>query len=55
MKVGDLVRVGHIGIGLITVVHWDEENGVDVARIEYTDGTWSLESEDNIEALNESR
>jgi hypothetical protein len=55
MKAGDLVKVGHIGFGIVTAVYWDEEDSEDVIRVQYTDGTWSLESESIVEVLNASR
>ena len=55
MKVGDLVKVHHIGIGIVTAVWWDDDEGEDAIRIEFADGTWSTESESIVEVISESR
>ena len=55
MQVGDLVRVEHIGVGIVTATYWDSEEGEYAIRIQCTDGTWSLESESIVEVLSASR
>ena len=54
MQVGDLITVDD-NAGIITAVYWDDEENVDVARIQFSDGTWALEREFDIEVVNESR
>ena len=51
MQVGDLVRVEDIGAGIVTATYWDSEEGEYAIRIQYTDGTWSLESESIVEVI----
>lgn len=54
MKVGDLVRVEDIGIGVISVVYPGRDFDVLIdptARIEFPDGTWSIETESAVEIL----
>ncbi len=55
MKVGDLVKVDPIGAGLVTDVYWDDEEGSEYVRIQFMNGTCSLENEDIVEVINESR
>ena len=55
MEVGDLVKVGHIGIGIVTAVWWDHEEVENAIRIRFADGTWSLENESIVELINGNR
>jgi len=55
MQVGDLVKVDPIGAGLVTDVYWDDEEDSEYVRIQFMDGTWSLENEDIVELVNASR
>jgi len=55
MQVGDLVKVDPIGAGLVTDVYWDDEEDSEYVRIQFMDGTWSLENEDIVEMINASR
>tara|TARA_Y100000296_G_scaffold1484_1_gene1535 strand:- start:116 stop:382 length:267 start_codon:yes stop_codon:yes gene_type:complete len=55
VKVGDLVKVGHIGIGIVTAVWWDYEEVENAIRIQFADGTWSLENESIVELINGNR
>jgi hypothetical protein len=55
VKVGDLVKVGHIGIGIVTAVWWDHEEVENAIRIQFADGTWSLENESIVELINGNR
>ena len=55
MNVGDLVKVEHIGNGIVTAVYWDDAEDMHAIRIQFFDGTWSLESEDFVEVINASR
>jgi hypothetical protein len=55
MQVGDLVKVDSIGAGIVTDVYWDDEEGSEYVRIQFMDGTWSLENEDIVEMINASR
>ena len=52
MQVGDLVKVEHIGVGLVTAVYWDSAEGMHAIRIQFSDGTWSLENENIVEVIN---
>ena len=54
MNVGDLITIDN-NTGIITAVYWDDEEKVNVARIQFTDGTWALEREFDIEVVNASR
>ena len=49
MKVGDLVKVEHIGNGIVTAVYWDDAEDMHAIRIQFFDGTWSLENENIVE------
>ena len=55
VKIGDLVKVGHIGIGIVTAVWWDYEEVENAIRIQFADGTWSLENESIVELINGNR
>ncbi len=51
MQVADLVRVEHLGVGIVTATYWDSEEGEYAIRIQFTDGTWSLENESIVEVI----
>jgi len=55
MKIGDLVKVGHTGIGFVTAVYWDSAEDMHAIRIQFPDGTWTLENESIVEVLSASR
>ena len=55
MKVGDLVKVEHIGNGIVTAVYWDDAEDMHAIRIQFFDGTWSLENENIVEVISASR
>ena len=55
MQIGDLVKVEHIGIGIVTAVWWDDEENEDVIRIQFAEGYWSLESESIVEVISANR
>ena len=51
MKIGDLVKVDWIGIGIVTKVYWDSEYQMYCYFIVYMDASTSWEEEDAVRLL----